>query len=504
MRYQKVFKDFKSFGCISEFKLRRDAGARPMSRRSLLVPVLFFIAVLTISPFLAPYVGAPGAQSTSLLESETGLLGLSLAQGQGQAPPVTPGLPDWVNVSLQAAYFYNDSATVSWHGAPRTTATSPFKQLYGLFGTYLLTGSIEAGVWMGNPGNATIRFTVKGNSSEAAARNLLNYTMTHYARFTSWPSLSIFNFTAYENKTSWVFADSIASPVELLNTTFHLVNNATKYLTNGFNATGIAAAATQWRVRMAWTQTNDSLDFSCSLRNATLPEGNNLVFRLGRAMGRTAPLTLAGNGTIRITGPYDRMILGATPSTLYPGISFPYFPIGEEVFTIAAPASQPFDLTVHFRQPVSDLSITRQLSRTDLLRGEILEVRITVVNTGNLSMSDVVVEDLGGILSGIFALVTGSVSTVQPSLGAGQSLTMTYAVMALLTGTAELPPAHVSAVDLLQNEFVRTTAAASVTIGVGMLPSEVALLLTGVALLVALLVLVVFYVWRRRSRRRAQ
>lgn len=475
-----------------------------MSRRSLLVPVLFFIAVLTISPFLAPYVGAPGAQSPSLLEKDTRLLSPSSTQGQGQASPVTPGLPDWVNVSLQAAYFYNDSATVIWHGAPRTTATSPYKELYSLFGTHMVNGSIEGGVWTGNPGNATIRVAVRNNTSAATARDFLNYTMTHYVRFTSWPSLSIFNFTAYENKLSWVFTDSIASPVELLNTTFHLVNNATKYLTNGFNATGIAAGVTQWRVRMAWTQTSDSLDFSYSLRNATLPEGSNLVFCLGRAMGRTAPLTLAGNGTIRITGPYDRMILNATPSTLYPGISFPYFPIGEEVFTVAAPASQPFDLTVHFRQPVSGLSITRQLSRTDLLRGEILEVTVTVVNTGNLSMSDVVVEDLGGILSGIFALVTGSVSTVQPRLGAGQSLTMKYAVMALLTGTAELPPARVSAVDLLQNEFVRTTAAASVTIGVGMLPSEVTLLLAGVTLLVALLVLVVLYVWRRRSRRRAQ
>jgi len=39
---------------------------------------------------------------------------------------------------------------------------------------------------------------------------------------------------------------------------------------------------------------------------------------------------------------------------------------------------------------------------------------------------------------------------------------------------------------------------------VGMLPSEVTLLLAGAAFLVALLVLAVFYVWRRRSRRRAQ
>ena len=502
MRYQKVFKDFKSFDCISEFKLSRDAGARPMSRHSLLVPVLFFIAVLTISPFLAPYVGAPGAQSPSVREPDTGLLGSPLTQGQ--APPVTPGLPDWVNVSLQAAYFYNDSATVSWHGAPRTVATSPYKLLYSQFGTYMINGSIEGGVWTGNPGNATIRVAVRANTTETTARDFLNYTMTHYVRFASWPSLSIFNFTAYENETSWVFTDSIASSMEVLNTTFHLVNNATKYLTNGFNATGIAAAATQWRVRMAWTQTKDALDFSYSLRNATLPEGNNLVFRLRRAMGRTAPLTLVGNGTIRIVGPYDRMILNATPSTLYSGISFPYFPIGEEVFTIAVPASQPFDLTVHFRQPVSGLSISRQLSRSDLLRGEILEVTVTVVNTGNLSMSDVVVEDLGGILSGIFALVTGSLSTVQPSLGPGQSLMMKYALMALLTGTAELSPARVSAVDLFQNEFVRTTAVASVTIGAGMLPSEATLLLAGVALLVALLVLVVLYVWRRRSRRRAQ
>lgn len=491
MRYQKVFKEFKSFDCISQLRLPRDAGARRMSRHSLLIPVLFFIAVLATSPLLALYLGAPGRTS-------------SLIQEQGQVPPLTPGLPDWVNVSLQAAYFYNDSATVTWHGAPRTNATSPYKQLYSLFGTYMVSGSIEGGVWTGNPGNATIRVAVRNNPSAATAKDFLNYTMMHYVRFVSWPSLSIFNFTAYQNKTSWVFTDAIASPEELLNTTFHLVNNATKYLTNGFNATGIAAAVSQWRVRMAWSQTTDLLDFSYSLRNATLPEGNNLVFRLGRAMGRTTPLTLAGNGTIRITGPYDRMILNATPSSLYPGISFPYFPIGEEVFTVTTSATQPFDLTVHFCQPVSGLSITRQLSRTDLLRGEILEVTVTVTNTGNLSMSDVAAEDAGGILSGIFALVTGSVSTFQPRLGAGQSFTMKYAVMALQTGTAELPPAHVSAVDILQNEFVRTTAAAFVTIGVGMLPSEVTLLFAGMVFLVVLLVLVALYVWRRRSRRRAQ
>lgn len=301
-----------------------------------------------------------------------------------------------------------------------------------------------------------------------------------------------------------MFTDAIASPVEFLNTTFHLVNDGTKYLANGFNATGIAAAVTQWRIRMTWSLTNDSLRFSYSLRNATLTQGSDLVFRLGRAMGRTSPLTLAGNGTVTITGPYDRMILNATPSTLFPGISFPYFPIGEEVFTVTTSTSLPFDLTVHFRQPVSDLSITRQLSRTDLLRGETLEVTVTVTNAGNLSMSDVFISDSGGILSGVFALVAGSVSTFRPALAAGQSLTMKYTLMALQTGTALLPPARVSAVDMLQNEFVRTTTTAFVAIGGGMLPGEAALLLDGVVFLVALLVLVALYIWRRRSRRRAQ
>jgi hypothetical protein len=475
-----------------------------MSRRSLLIPVLFFIAILTISPFLAPSVGVLGAQSPSLLDRSAQRSGPPAIQDSRQAPPPTPGLPDWVNVSLQGVYFYNDSATVTWQGAPRALVTSPYKQLYSLFGTYMINGSIEGGVWTGNPGNATIRVTVRNGTSATVARDLLNYTMTHYVRFASWPSLSIFNFTAYQNTTSWVFTDAIASPVELLNTTFHLVNNATAYLTNGFNATGIASAVTQWRVHMEWTQTEDLLDFSYSIRNATLPEGNHLVFRLGRAMGRTTPLILVGNGTVTITGPYDRMILNATPSSLYSGISFPHFPIGDEVFTIVGLTSQPFDLTVHFCQPVSGLSITRHLSRTDLLRGEILEVTVTVVNTGNLSMSDVIVDDTGGILSGIFALVAGSVSTVQAGLDAAQSLTMKYAVMALLTGTAELPPALVSAVDLLRNEFVRTTAAVSVTIGAGMLPSESMLVFVGAATLVALVVLAALFLWGRRSRRRAQ
>jgi hypothetical protein len=413
-------------------------------------------------------------------------------------------LSDWVNVSLRADYFYNDSATVTWQGAPGAPLTSPYKNLYSLFGTYMVNGSIEGGVWTGNPGNATIRVTVRNGTSETVASNLLNYTMTHYVRFESWPSLSIFNFTAYENATSWVFTDAIASPVEFLNTTFHLVKNATAYLTNGFNATGIASALTQWRVHMEWTETNDLLDFSYSMRNATLPEGNHRVFRLGRAMGRTTPLTLVGNGTVTIAGPYDRMILNGTPPSLYPGIVFPYFPIGEEVFSVIGQTSQPFDLTIHFYQPTSSLTITRQLGRTDLLRGEFLEVTVTVINTGNLSMFNIILEDTGGILSGIFALVAGSASTVQARLDPAESLTLQYVLMPLLTGTAELPPARVSAVDFLQNEIIRTTTAASITIGAGMLPSEVTLLSVGVGILVALLVVTVLFICHRRSRRRAQ
>lgn len=491
MRYQKVFKDSKSFDCISQFKPAEDAGARRMSRPSLGLPVLFFVAVLALSALIAPYALTPAPSS-------------ALIQGRGQVGPPTPGLPDWVNVSLQAGYFYNDSATVSWQGAPRTASTSPFREIYTRFGTYVVNGSIEGGVWTGNPGNATIKVGVKNNPSNATALQFLNYTMVRYVRFASYPSLSLFNFTAYQNKTSWVFTDAIASLVEFLNTTFYLVNNATKFLTNGFNATGIAAAVTQWRIRMTWSQTTDSLAFSYSLRNATRTQGNDLVFSLGRAMGRTDPLTLVGNGTLTITGPYDRMILNATPSTLFPGIAFPYFPIGEEVFTVTTSTSVPFDLTVNFRQPVSDLSIARQLSRSNLLRGETLEVTVSVTNTGNLSMSNVFLSDTGGILSGAFALVAGSVSAFQPELGAGQTLTIKYTLMALQTGTAELPPARVSAVDILQNEFVRTTAATFVSIGGGMLPSETALLLGGVVFLVVLLVLVGVYVWQRRRRRRAQ
>jgi uncharacterized repeat protein (TIGR01451 family) len=490
MRYQKVFKEFKSFDCISQLRLPRDAGAEPMSRRSPLIPVLFFIVVLAIGPALVPNLGAPGQTVPALQE-------------QRQVSPVTPGSSDWVNVSLHVTYFYNDSATVSWQGAPSSTAASPYKGLYGSFGTFLLNGSIEGGVWTGNPGNATIKVNVRNGTTEANVKEFLNYTMAHYVRFVSWPSLSIFNFTAYQNTTSWVFTDSIASPVEFLNTTFYLVNNATNYLTNGFNATGITAAVMQWRIRMAWSLTNDALAFSYSLRNATLSEGANLVFSLGRAMGRTTPLTLTGNGTVRVVGPYDRMILNATPSALFPGISFPYFPIGEEVFTVTT-SNKSFDLTVVFRQPVSGLSISRQLSRTELARGEVLEVTVTVINTGNLSMSDVFVEDTGGILSGVFALVAGSLSTFQPSLAAGQNITLTYAIMALQTGTAAMPPARASAVDMFQNEFVCTTPSAYLTIGAGMLPSEVALLSAGVVFLVALLVVVAIYVWYRRTKRRAR
>jgi hypothetical protein len=129
---------------------------------------------------------------------------------------------------------------------------------------------------------------------------------------------------------------------------------------------------------------------------------------------------------------------------------------------------------------------------------------VTVINTGNLSMFNIILEDTGGILSGIFALVAGSASTVQARLDPAESLTLQYVLMPLLTGTAELPPARVSAVDFLQNEIIRTTTAASITIGAGMLPSEVTLLSVGVGILVALLVVTVLFICHRRSRRRAQ
>ncbi len=403
--------------------------------------------------------------------------------------------PAWINTSIETRYFYNDSAQLEWFGQPRSSLESPYNQLLN----WTTSGTIEAGVWPGNPGNATITATTESDYNETETIGFLNYTMENFVRFASYPSLSIFNFSEYVNASIWIFTDTVASPTELFNTTFHLVQNATYHFIDGFNVTGLIENIENWRILMQWnTGTLDSLFFSYSIRNVTTYNGENYIFSLGRTFGRTTPLEFSGTGTLRIQGPYDRMILNATPSSYYSSITFPYFPIGEETFEFPDLLSEEFDLTHKFNQPSSSIAISREVSSTQVARGQIITINVTVTNTGEVPFSEVTINDQGGILSGAFALIEGTTSRILLQLDAGESASMAYSVMPLQSGAIELPSASVFTIDLLSNQLVDTTDPITINVGAGMLPSEQTFLIFGIAALIFIIVILVLYRFRRR------
>lgn len=466
-----------------------------MPRYTTLISVLLLLTMLTASPFLSSSMAISELGTQGLGQHTTTHSSLPSIALTEKAPPLPNGLPEWVDVSFQTRYFYNDSATVEWQGRPRWNVSSPYNPLFN----WTTEGTIEGGLWSGNPGNATISVTAKTNDTKSeAVAEFLNYTMENYVRFTSWPSLSIFNFTEYENTTSWVFVDSIASLTELLNTTFHFVQNATEFLADGFNATGISESVTEWRVYMQWNETDSALEFSYTIRNATTLESDTYIFSLGRALGRNTPLVFTGIGDITVRGPYDRMIVNATPTDFYSEISYPYFPIGEETFNLSEIIEYDFDMTIWYYQPNTGLSFDRDISNTDLARGQIITVTVTVINTGNLSFSDVFINDLGGILSGFFTLVAGNASLSKHTLSAGSSLTMEYSIMAIQSGSFELPAATVTATDILQNEFALSTGTTLINIIAGLLPSEVQLVIIFAGIIIALISILILYRFRRR------
>ncbi|MFX1561804.1 MAG: hypothetical protein ACFFDP_00660 [Promethearchaeota archaeon] len=466
-----------------------------MRRFTTLVSVLLLITMFTASPFLSSSMAISELGSHGISQETTTLSNLSSLSLKENTPTTPNGLPDWIDITFQTHYFYNDSATVQWHGRTRWSVASPYNPLYN----WTTDGTIEGGVWNGNPGNATITVTAKNNETQSeVVADFLNYTMENYVRFTSWPSLSIFNFTEYENTTSWVFVDSIASPTEFLNTTFHLVQNGTEFLANGFNATGIAESVTEWRVFMQWNETDSVLDFSYKIRNATTLESNTYIFSLGRALGRTTPLKFTGIGNIIVRGPYDRMIINATPTDFYSGINFPYFPIGQETFSLSEIIEYNFDMIVWFCQPISGINLERQLSTTSLARGQIITVTVTATNTGNLTLSNLYINDLDGILSGFFTLVSGNASMFKPILEAGSNVTMEYSMMAIQSGSIDLAAAIVTAIDILQNEFTEFTGTALINISAGLLPSEIQLSLISIGAVIAFIICLILYRFRRR------
>jgi len=414
-----------------------------------------------------------------------------------KSPPLPQITADWIDVNLDAEYTFNDdSVTIRWTGRPRTGAQSPFNPLY----TWTSAGYIDGGIWEGNPGNATIYAVAWDNTTTAAeVTDFLNNTMENYIRYESYPSLSIFNFTEYENQTTWVFNDRIASHQEFLNDTIYLVNNATAYLMDGFNATGIAAGFTEYHIHLEWflSEPVANVTLTYTIANVIENQGDISVFRLGRAMGLTAPLNLTGEGTLTIKGPYNRVILGGTPDWVFEDTTFPHYPIGVEEYVFDEDTEH-FDYLISFQEGSSVLVITREFSANVLNRGDLLSVKITVENTGNTHFSDVVISDITSIEKGVFQLVHGIASTHVFDLQPSENVTLEYMAMALQSGIYEYPMVQAVGIDVFSGQYTFISTSESITIGSGLTPNEISLIGGIITVIVIVIILLILYRFRRR------
>ena len=413
------------------------------------------------------------------------------------APPLPQAIPDWIDVHLDAQFtFDDDSVSIQWSGRPRTGAQSPFNPLYN----WTRAGYIDGGIWEGNPGNATIYAVAWDNTTTAAeVTDFLNHTMEHYVRYASYPSLSIFNFTDYENETTWLFNDVIASHEEFLNTSFYLVNNATAYLMDGFNATGIVADLTEYHIHLEWFENQPiaNVTFTYTIANVIEDQSGTSMFRLGQAMGINAPLNLTGDGLLTIRGPYNRVYLDGSPEAAFEGITFPYYPIGIEEY-LFTDSMEEFDYTISFQEESAVLTITREFSTTVLNRGDTVAVRIVVENTGNTIFSTATITDITAIETGVFQLVEGTASTTVTNLKPGENVTLEYSVMALVAGTYEFPAVEVQGTNNFANQYTYLGTTESLTIGNGLTPNEVTLLGIGAAVIIIVVILLILYRFRRR------
>ncbi len=412
------------------------------------------------------------------------------------APPVPQAPPDWILVTLETEYTYDNSVTVSWYGRPSTGASSPFNPLYN----WTKSGSISGGIYNGNPGNATIIAVPWDNTTTALeVRDFLNYSMENYIRYESWPALSTFNFTAYENQTLWEFNDRIASHEEFLNTTFFLVNNATSFLMNGFNASGIIASLTDYHIHLEWFEADPvaEVNFTYTVSNVIEERGGTSIFRLGKAMGNQAPLNLTGTGTLRINGPYNRVILNGTPIDIFENTTFPYYPIGVEEYNFDEFVRE-FDYTVWFNEGTSTMSVTRDFSTNSLNRGELLTVRITIRNTGNTPFSEVTISDIQAITTGMFQLVSGTASATVTNLHPGENVTLEYTSMALISGIFDYPSVEIVGIDLFANQYVFVSSTEPITIGSGLTPSELLVIEITIVAIIIVIIIIILYRFRRR------
>ncbi|MFX1301423.1 MAG: hypothetical protein ACFFDE_10880, partial [Promethearchaeota archaeon] len=346
--------------------------------------------------------------------------------------------------------------------------------------------------------NATITaFALDNETTATEVADFLNYTATNYVPLDDWPSFSSVNFTEYENQTLWTFNDAIASHEVFLNLTFYQVDNATGYLINGFNATGIAAAFSEYRIYFEWSDSDARLTFSYRIPGVTERDGDTYIFNLGRAMGRTDALTLNGSGTFTVDGPSDRMITDGLPAETFENATFPYFPIGVEeyVFNLNPRA---FDYTVWFQIPSSALVVSRAMNTNLLRRGDALTVEITVINTGDVPFSQVIINDLQAIEDGFVQLAGGAASATIFDLPAGENVTLEYTVVAIVEGSYEYPAVRVIGVDYFSDQYTFTSTTESLTITSGLLASEILLIQIGVVIIIITIIGLILYRFRRR------
>jgi uncharacterized repeat protein (TIGR01451 family) len=189
--------------------------------------------------------------------------------------------------------------------------------------------------------------------------------------------------------------------------------------------------------------------------------------------------------------------LDGTPSWIFEDKTFPFYPIGTEEFSLPD-STENFDYWISFQEGSSVLSITREFNTNVLARGEFLTVSIVVENTGNTVFTEAIIRDVLPIEAGIFQLVGGIASTTIENLHPDDNVTLEYTVMALQAGVYEYPAVVAVGLDLFSSQYTFTSSTESITIGSGLIPSELTLIGIVVAIIVIFIILLILYRFRRR------
>jgi V/A-type H+-transporting ATPase subunit K len=302
-----------------------------MKQRRVLVWSLFMFALLAISPmsfFFQKLAVNPLTAST---------YHVSLAPMQGAT--------DWENVTLQAVFDYSDVVDIWWWGNPSNYSAPPFGPLYN----WTLNGTIDSWVMGDNLPYSEMNVSVNALYSAIEVEAFFNYTMTHFVEFDAISQAAI-NFNDYANQLNWTFAGNLTSTVNLLNMTIRLVENGTQFLMNGFSPQGIAGNLTDCHVRLEWSAMNTGVWMQYRIANVTEVHEETFVFRLGRALGSSTPVTLNGSGTVIIIGPPNYVITAATPASLFVNWTIPFNPTAPLLYSLPEEINYDFDILIEYYQ----------------------------------------------------------------------------------------------------------------------------------------------------------